>query len=330
MVGEVCNGGSVTRMSLFSRQLTQGHLFCQAFSRYIQCNIEFAIANGDMTRVEGRDVAWVVPHFQGAVSYGGVGGAVLRAGGQRGLEALEPLIKGLRFGDAVVTDAGQANVGKLIQVVSVGSKTDEEFGVVKRTVKRALEVAEDAGIKTIVFPALGTGIIGRLTATQSAHAMLSAIREHQGTNIKQIMVVVYRNETAYQEFIRVYNHPTEVVSTVGEKELNFGVWAVGMTLDWHAKDVITLSPDAAKEIGAGEIARLLEKHHLPEKLDAFAEVIGQMAAEDAARIRTTLSTDSIAETLRQKYPKIEKDAFNLLLGAANQIAQQYVACFASK
>ncbi len=322
-------GGGVIRLSLLSRQLTEGHRFRQAFSRFIQGNIEFAIADGDMTRVEGKGAAWVVPHFQGAVSYGGVGGAVLRAGGQRGLEALEPLIKSMRFGDAVVTEAGNAKVGKLIQVVSVGSEKDEEYGVVKQAVKRALEVAEEAGIETVVFPALGTGIIGQLTATQSAHAMLSAVREHQGTKVKQIMVVLYRNDAAYHEFIRVYNHPTEVVKTVGEKEFNAAAWAVGMTLDSLAQDTITLSPDAAEILGAEEITRLLEEHHLPEALDAFADVIAKMDAEKIDLVRATFSADSIAAFIKAKYSSLKQDALDQLVGAANQVAQQYLACFAS-
>jgi O-acetyl-ADP-ribose deacetylase (regulator of RNase III) len=323
-------GRPVTRMSLLFRSLTEGARFRQAYSRFIQNNIELAIADGDMTRVEGKNAAWVVPQFRNAVSYGGVGSAVMRAGGMRGLEALEPLIKkGMQYGDAVVTEAGNAKVGHLIHVISVGSEQEAEFDVVKLSVKNALEAADKAGIETVVFPALGTGIIGQLTPTQSAHAMLSAIREYKGESVKQIMAVVYRNEAVYQEFIRVYNCPTEVVSKIGAKEIDVRAWMVGMTLDAHAKEAIDMTPGVAAELGAEEIKRILEPFQLPEKLDAFADVMAQRSADEIKRFRETLSPQAIATTLKEKYVELEPTMLDTMISSAVNISQQYLACLSS-
>jgi len=46
--------------------------------------IKTKIVAGDMTTFSAD--AYVIPQFQGAASFGGVGGAVARAGGVKGLE----------------------------------------------------------------------------------------------------------------------------------------------------------------------------------------------------------------------------------------------------
>lgn len=320
--------GTVARFSNASRRLLDAGKVVKAMSRILPTKLEIVIALGDMTRLTGLG-AWVVPHFAGAVSYGGVGRAVLMAGGKTGLEALEPRIQGMQFGDVAITDAGKADVGKLIHVISVGSNRDQEFGIVQTAVKNALKAAEEAGIESVVFPALGTGIIGQLTARQSAHAMLEAISQHPAEKVKQVTVIIYGNESAYHEFVRVYQNPTERVSTVGEKEFNAAAWAVGMTIDLHAHDILQMSENQARHLGAKEIRRILDEHNLPEAIDAFAEVVGRIngEAESKDAVKEALDPIKLANRLRDKYKMLEDNVREALVDSALQAAREYLFCF---
>jgi O-acetyl-ADP-ribose deacetylase (regulator of RNase III) len=83
-----------------------------------------------------------------------------------------------KFGTVLLTKSGGGNSKHLLHVVSVASPREHEFDTVQTAFYNALKVAETNGIKRIVAPAMGTGIIGQLTAAQSAKAMMSAIEQY--------------------------------------------------------------------------------------------------------------------------------------------------------
>src|ERR1700722_13235301 len=88
--------------------------------------VSVSIVLGDVTR-QGVD-AIVVPQFKNSVSWGGVGGAVARRGGDDALEAAENYIKQEKpnYGAAFVIHSQKMNVN-LVNVISVGSEKDAEF-----------------------------------------------------------------------------------------------------------------------------------------------------------------------------------------------------------
>jgi O-acetyl-ADP-ribose deacetylase (regulator of RNase III) len=162
---------------------------------------------GDMT--EAKAGAYIVPQFDSCASEGGVGAAICRAGGQLGvIDEYEGILRKvggtLEFGLAFVTPSHGGNADRLIHVVSVGSGREREYNVVHEAIYNALMAAKDAGIKSVICPLLGTGIIGALTDEQSAKAMFSAIRrfdrESPASGI-EMTFVAYANPANK-------NHPT--------------------------------------------------------------------------------------------------------------------------
>jgi O-acetyl-ADP-ribose deacetylase len=92
---------------------------------------------------------------------GGVAGAILRAGGEEIYEEAARL-GGCATGDAKATGAGRLAARHVVHAVGPvwqGGDADEER-LLASAYRRALEVAEELGCRTIAFPALSTGIYG--------------------------------------------------------------------------------------------------------------------------------------------------------------------------
>ena len=92
---------------------------------------------------------------------GGVAGAILRAGGQ-GIYDEAARLGGCATGDAKATGAGQLPARFVIH--AVGPKwrggDEGEAELLASAYRRALEVAEELGCRTVALPALSTGIYG--------------------------------------------------------------------------------------------------------------------------------------------------------------------------
>jgi len=198
-------------------------------------NTGITIALGDMTKV--RAGAYIVPHFDKAASYGGVGGAVARAGAINGIEEFEQFVskKGQqKFGTILLTKSHGGNSENLLHAVSVGSGRTEEFKTVQASIYNALRTAEQNNIKSVAAPALGTGIIGHLTDEQSAKAILSAVEQfaNEGRNI-DFGIVIYGDRNAYNAFVKTLSTKSysNALQEVGTKELDFAKWYVEMNND---------------------------------------------------------------------------------------------------
>jgi len=197
-------------------------------------NATVSIALGDMTKLKAD--AFVVPEFASGSSYGGVGGAVANTGGHRGLEAYQKHIDqngAMEFGSVLLTESGGGNAKYLLHAVSVGSEREEEFSVVQSAVFKALETAHEKGLKSLVAPALGTGIIGQLTDTQSAKAMLSAVdafSQKYPDSEMAVSVVIFGSNAAYNSFLGVLQNKAyeNVSAEAGGRTFDFGRWADGM------------------------------------------------------------------------------------------------------
>ena len=198
---------------------------------------EVSVIIGDVTRT-GAD-AIVVPEFQSCASYGGVGGAVARNGAEKGMQNFDAYVSQngeQKFGTVVLTASGGGSSRALLHVVSVGSGENYEFDTVKSCMFNSLKVAEQNGITSIAAPALGTGIIGSLTAKQSAEAMMAAIAEYKKQGGKSIPVsfVIYDDESACRDFAEVLrsgSYASANDAQVGRREFDRGRWVVGMSRD---------------------------------------------------------------------------------------------------
>jgi len=130
---------------------------------------------------------------------GGVAGALKRAGGKE-IEA-EAVSKGpIPIGEAVVTGAGRLKARYIIHAAVMGQdlQTDEEK--IKQATKNSLLRAEEIGIKSVAFPALGTGV-GGFPLDECARIMIGEVRRYstQKTALERVVFALY-NELAYQAF----------------------------------------------------------------------------------------------------------------------------------
>lgn len=169
-------------------------------------NVTVAILEGDITK---RKVdAYVIPQFTSCASYGGVGGAIHRAGGTAGLAEFHRRASGtpFSFGDVTETESGGGNAKYHLHAVTVGSDAEREFRVVHTAIVRAIGIAAVNGLQSIAVPALGTGIIGHLTPEQSARAILSAIAALAVNQVPsavpamRVEVVIFNDQRACQSF----------------------------------------------------------------------------------------------------------------------------------
>ena len=130
---------------------------------------------------------------------GGVAGALKRAGGKE-IED-EAVKKGhIPVGEAIVTGAGKLKAKYIIHaaVMAQDLKTDAEK--IRQATKNSLLRADELSIKSIAFPALGTGV-GGFPLDECARIMISEVRQHstRETGLKRVVFALY-DEPAYQTF----------------------------------------------------------------------------------------------------------------------------------
>jgi len=130
---------------------------------------------------------------------GGVAGALKRAGGKE-IEA-EAVRKGpIPVGEAVVTGAGRLKARYIIHAAVMGQDLKTDAEKVRQATKNSLLRADEIGIKSLAFPALGTGV-GGFPLDECAIIMIGEVRQHlvQKTALERVVFALY-NEPAYQAF----------------------------------------------------------------------------------------------------------------------------------
>ncbi len=157
---------------------------------------EIEIVKGDIAEIEADILVNAANNhlWMGA----GVAGALKRAGGQQ-IED-EAVKKGpIPVGDAVETTAGNLKAKYVIHAAVMGQdlRTDEEK--IRNATRNSLKLADTLGVKTIAFPALGTGV-GGFSLERCAEVMLKEAETYPGT-IKVIFVLY--SEENYQIFRRI-------------------------------------------------------------------------------------------------------------------------------
>ncbi|MBE0448941.1 MAG: macro domain-containing protein [Actinobacteria bacterium] len=163
-------------------------------------NTEIVIEQGDITEI---DVEAVVSAANNQLYMGaGVAGAIKRKGGQEIEE--EAVRKGpIPVGSAIITSGGRLKAKHVIHAAVMGIDLVTDAEKIKNATLSALGVAEEASIKSIAFPALGTGI-GGFPLNEAARIMFNAVKEHIGSrksSLGKIIFVPFGYE-AYSEFLR--------------------------------------------------------------------------------------------------------------------------------
>lgn len=159
---------------------------------------------GDITE---QDVDAVVNAANsGLLGGGGVDGAILRAGGQRQLDARRELrdrIGSLPTGEAAATEAGDMQARWVIHVVGpVWRPNEDRAHLLASCYREALRIADELGARTIAFPAVSAGIYGWPLAS-AADIAVQTVRSVE-TSVEQVRFVLFNDDT-YREFDRALN-----------------------------------------------------------------------------------------------------------------------------
>lgn len=129
----------------------------------------------------------------------GVAGAIKRKGGASIEE--EAVAKGpVPVGEAVVTAAGALPARYVIHAAAMGQDLVTDAAMVRVATRNALLRAEELGLKSIAFPAIGTGV-GGLDFDRSASVMVSEARRHlaRGSNLDEVAFVLF-DEIGFSAF----------------------------------------------------------------------------------------------------------------------------------
>jgi len=133
----------------------------------------------------------------------GVAGAIARKGGpdiQRECNTLGPI----KIGQAALTTGGRLKARYVIHAASMalGGRTTETS--LALSVEASLDLAEQKSLRSIAFPAIGTGIAG-FPLERCAEIMIRLFlqRAKKITSLEKIFIVLY-DPMAYNIFTRTY------------------------------------------------------------------------------------------------------------------------------
>ncbi len=135
----------------------------------------------------------------------GVAGAIRKKGGPSIQEECDT-IGPIAVGEAAITGAGDLPALYVIHAasMSLGGETTEDN--LRSSVKNSLLIAKDKGLKSIAFPAIGTGVAG-FAVDRCAEVMLKEVKEHLsgGTSLEKIYFVLF-GQDAYNAFKSVFDN----------------------------------------------------------------------------------------------------------------------------
>ena len=138
---------------------------------------------------------------------GGVAGAIRRKGGETIQRECDG-IGTIPIGGAAITSGGKLRARYVIHAASMqlGGATTER--ALKSSTAHSLRIAADRGLRSIAFPAVGTGIAG-FPISECARIMLHEVAEHlnRPTSLEKIYFVLY-DAAALTEFEKVRDEMT--------------------------------------------------------------------------------------------------------------------------
>ena len=131
------------------------------------------VVQGDITE---EDVDAIVNAANNELWMGaGVAGAIVRQGG-REIEA-DAIRQGpIGIGESIITGAGALTARHVIHAAAMGQDLRTDREKIRQATDSALALAEERGLDSIAFPALGTGV-GGFPLEECAAVMLSVVRD---------------------------------------------------------------------------------------------------------------------------------------------------------
>src|SRR5579875_579433 len=165
----------------------------------VEWRSRIVLKKGDITEAETDAI--VNAANNDLILGGGVAGAIRKKGGSKIQEECSR-IGPIKVGEAAITSGGNLKARFVIHAASMqlGGRTTEES--LRSATRNSLKIASERQLKTVAFPAIGTGIAG-FPMARCAEVMLAEIRDHLRTHPypEQIQLVLY-DDSALKEFQR--------------------------------------------------------------------------------------------------------------------------------
>jgi O-acetyl-ADP-ribose deacetylase (regulator of RNase III) len=162
------------------------------------------IEQGDLTT---KDVDAIVNAANNELQLGGgLAGAIRRAGGPAIQEACDD-IGSIEVGQAALTTAGELPAKYVIHQASMSMGTQTTPDALRDSTHAVLRIAEQQGeIRTLAFPATGTGIAG-FSLNEAADIMITEVLNHvhqSETTLEEVVFVLF-DEQARRVFQDAYD-----------------------------------------------------------------------------------------------------------------------------
>ncbi|MGH9736376.1 MAG: macro domain-containing protein [Candidatus Acidiferrales bacterium] len=142
---------------------------------------------------------------------GGVAGAIRRRGGPI-IQEESNAIGSIPVGTAAITSGGQLKARFVIHAASMelGGRTDAK--ALRGSTAHSLRLANEKGIKTIAFPAVGTGI-AHFPIDQCAEIMLRQVVGHlkRGSSLEKVYFVLF-DAQSLKTFDKVWRRVKEEIA----------------------------------------------------------------------------------------------------------------------
>jgi O-acetyl-ADP-ribose deacetylase (regulator of RNase III) len=163
--------------------------------------MEIEVIQGDITEQETDAIVNAANNHLWMGS--GVAGAIKRKGGQI-IEKEAVRLGPIEVGEAVSTTAGHLKARYVIHAAGMGQDLATSEELVKKTTISSLKLADRLKLKSIAFPAIGTGV-GGLGLDKCAETMLAAVVEYQSVSLEKVVFVLF-DTTAKQVFDLALRH----------------------------------------------------------------------------------------------------------------------------
>lgn len=164
--------------------------------------MKFEVREDDIAAVEADAIANAANNelWMGA----GVAGALKRAGGdeiEREAMAQAPI----EVGTAIATTAGNLRARYVIHGAVMGQDLRTDAGLVRRTTRACLELADELGCGSLALPAFGTGV-GGFALEECARILVEEARGFEPQSLERVVFAVFGRE-AYDAFSSALSSP---------------------------------------------------------------------------------------------------------------------------
>jgi O-acetyl-ADP-ribose deacetylase (regulator of RNase III) len=176
---------------------------------------KIVIQPGDLTEMETDAI--VNAANNDLLLGGGVAGAIRRKGGEE-IQRECNEIGSIPIGYAAITTGGKLKAKHVIHAASMQLGRNTTAEALRHSTEHSLRIAGERGLKTIAFPAIGTGVAG-FPMKECAEIMLREAVRHleTGSSLEKIYFVLFDHEAtqAFEGVFRRMQAPALASATSG-------------------------------------------------------------------------------------------------------------------